>query len=52
MYANLCLLGRSGVSSNTDLFEFYGVENIDVDTNISFLSLLFQKLEHFQVFHN
>ena len=36
MYANLCLLGRSGLF-NTDLFEFYGVENMDVDTNISFL---------------
>ena len=41
IYANLCWLGRSGVSST----EFYGVENMDVDTKISFRSLqLFQKL--------
>ena len=51
MYGNLCWLGRFGVF-NTDFFELYGVENMDVDTDISFLSLLFQKLKHFQVFHN
>ena len=31
IYTNLCQLGRYGVF-NTDLFEFYGVENLDVDT--------------------
>ena len=43
-FANLCQLGKSGVFK-TDLFEFYGVENMYVDTKITFLSLkLFQKL--------
>ena len=30
------MLIRSGVF-HTDLFEFYGVENMDVDTNISLI---------------
>ena len=37
IYAHLCWLERSRVF-NTDLFEFYGVKNMGLDTKIIFLS--------------
>ena len=37
IYANLCQLERS-VELNTDLLEFYGVENMGLDTKITFRS--------------
>ena len=43
MYANLCYLERSRVF-NTDLFEFYGVENIGVDTKNNFFKLIISKV--------
>ena len=36
IYANLCSFKRYGVS-NTDLFEFYGVENMGADAKNNFL---------------
>ena len=36
MYGNLCKLKRFGVS-DTDLFEFYGLENMGIDTKKYFL---------------